>query len=142
MNKTKEAIVSTVCTWVVGLAALSMLVACSKKVENQEVAASPATPVVEAGPTLDQKVDAMLRGHPNSKRVCADGERANAFFLDYGPHLPPGAEADGRYHGILFIEKVEFFKTSNNTWFITEQAGNRYFTVYPDLAGLVCKVNG
>ena len=142
MNKVQEAIVSTACTWAVGLAALSLLVACGKKAENQEHVASPATPVVETGPSMDQKVDAMLRGHPNSRRVCVDGDRTNAFFLDYGPHLPPGAEHDGKYHGILFIEKVEFYKTSNNTWFITEQDGKKYLTVYPDLAGLVCKVNG
>lgn len=142
MNKTRKAIISTACTWVVGLAVLGSLVACGKKAENQEVAAAPATPVVEAGPTLDQKIDAMVRGHPNSKRVCADGERTNAFFVDYGPPLPPGTADDGKHHGILFLEKVEFYKTSNNTWFITEQNGNKYFAVYPDLAGLVCKVNG
>lgn len=122
-------------------AALSGLAACGKKAENPPPVAESA-PVVEQGPTQDQKVDAMLRGHPNSRRVCVDGERPNAFFLDYGPIPPAGTPPDDKHHGILFIEKVEFYKTSNNSWFITNQADDRYIPVYPDLSGLVCKVQG
>lgn len=141
MTKYQEAIVSTAWTWAVGLACLGLLVACGKKAENQVAVASPATAVVESGPTLDQKVDAMLRGHPNSKRVCVDGVRKDAFFLDYGPHLPAGTPNDNKWHGIMLIVNIEFYKTSNDTWFITEQATNRYFLVYPELDGLVCKAN-
>ena len=122
-------------------AALSGLAACGKKAENAAGPAAAAQDVAEPvpTPTQDQMIAAMLRGHPNSLRVCADGERQNAFFVDYGPIPPAGSEPDNKYHGFLFIEKVEFYRTSNNTWFITNQADDKYVQVYPDVAGLVCK---
>lgn len=115
------------------------LVACGKKEEKiaipPPVVAEPAA-VMPTGPEM---ISAMLRGHPNSRQVCIDGVRDRSFFLDYGPRLMPGVEADGKYHGWLFIEKVEFFKTSNNTWFITTQEEKKYLEVYPDVIGLTCK---
>lgn len=81
----------------------------------------------------------MLRGHPNSRRVCVDGTRDRAFFLDYGPALKPGEQDDGKMHGWYFIEKVDFYATSNNTWFITAQEDKKYITVYPDVTGLTCQ---
>ena len=84
----------------------------------------------------------MLRGHPNSRKVCVDGNRDRAFFLYYGPLQPAGAEPDGLWHGWLFIEKVDFYQTSNKTWFITNQADNKYAQVYPDVTGLQCKDQG
>lgn len=123
------------------VAALSGLAACGKKAEKVESPDVPPQAVVDptAAPTQDQMIAAMLRGHPNSLRVCVDGERENAFFVDYGPLLPAGAEPDNKYHGFLFIEKVDFYRTSNNTWFITNQADSKYVQVYPDVAELVCK---
>ena len=122
-------------------AALSGLAACGKRAETVESPDMPPQAVADptATPTQEQMIAAMLRGHPNSFRVCVDGERQNAFFVDYGPLPAAGSEPDNKYHGFLFIEKVEFYKTSNNTWFITNQADNKYVQVYPDVAGLTCK---
>jgi hypothetical protein len=124
------------------LLSLAGLVACGKKEEKPAapppVAAAPAA-VVEPDVPVEQQIAAMLRGHPNSRKVCVDGERTHAFFLDYGPLPPPGTEADGRFHGWIFIEKVDFYKTSNNTWFITDQDDKKYSQVYPDTIGLACK---
>jgi len=117
------------------------LVACGKKAEKTPPPAHVTTAAVPliTPPTQAEMISAMLRGHPNSKQVCIDGERAKAFFLDYGPLLPNGAPPDGRNHGWLFIENIDFFKTSNNTWFITDQKDDNYIQVYPDVQGLTCK---
>lgn len=143
MSRTKEAIVSTALTWAVLLSSLVALTACGKKAENPPEQQA-AEPVVQApqGPNQEQMIAAMLRGHPNSRKVCVDGNRDRAFFLDYGPHLKPGEQDDGKMHGWYFIEKVEFYQTSNNTWFITAQEDKKYVTVFPDVSGLVCQVNG
>jgi len=121
--------------------AVSGLVACGKTGEKTP----PPTPVTTAAvplitpPTQAEMISAMLRGHPNSKQVCVDGERSRSFFLDYGPLLPAGAPGDGKIHGWLLIENIDFFKTSNNTWFITDQKDDNYIQVYPDVAGLTCR---
>jgi len=117
------------------------LIACGKKAEKTtqpppaKVVAKPAEPQATAA----EMISAMLRGHPNSKQVCVDGERERAFFLDYGPLLPIGVVPDGKFHGWYFIEKVDFYKTSNNTWFITDQKDDTYLQVYPDVTGLTCR---
>jgi hypothetical protein len=122
------------------LTALLGLVACGKKVESVPVPVVAASaPVVDEGPSVEQAVDAMLRSHPNSRKVCVDGERQHTYFLDYGPLLSPGADEDGRYHGWLFIERVDFYKTSNGTWFNVRMDENRYVQAYPDVTGLFCK---
>jgi predicted small lipoprotein YifL len=141
MSRNHEAIVSTALTWAVLLAGLAGLVACGKKEENPPppAAEQAAAPV---GPSQEAQIAAMLRGHPNSRRVCVDGNRERAFFLDYGPPLKPGEQDDGKMHGWYFIEKVDFYSTSNNTWFITAQEDRKYVTVYPDVAGLVCQLQG
>ena len=110
----------------------AILVACGKKVENPPAANTTqvSEPVV-ALPTPEEALDAMLRGHPNSRRICIDGLRERSYFLDYGPLPEPGAKADGYYHGWLFIEKVDFYPTSNKTWFITNQAENKYKPFLP-----------
>lgn len=98
-------------------------------------------PVAPTGPNAEEMLASMLRGHPNSKKICIDGSRENAFFLDYGP-LPKEASDRGLFNGgWFFIEKVEFYKTSNNTWFITNQEDSKYITVYPDVTDLNCRTH-
>jgi hypothetical protein len=114
------------------------MVACTKKVEKKQTpAAVAATP--EPEPEEDDMISAMLRGHPNSKQICVDGERRHAFFLDYGPLRKLGEAEDGQWHGWIFIEDVVFYKTSNNTLFITDQAANKYIQAYPDVTALTCR---
>lgn len=119
---------------------LPVLVACGKKAEEPiqpAAVAEAASAPVSADITPPEALVAMLRGHPNSRQICIDGARKNAFFLDYGPLQKPGEEQDGRWHGWIFVEKVEFYKTSNDTWFITDLPN--YTQVYPDTTGLICK---
>lgn len=140
MTKGEEQVAVTIATWVVMLSALTGLVACGKKAEKTpEPVAVAASAPTEPQPTQVEMVAAMLRGHPNSRQVCVDGLRDRAFFLDYGPLLPPGSEDDGKYHGWIFIEKVDFYKTSNDTWFILAQDDKKYVQVYPDVTGLFCR---
>jgi hypothetical protein len=124
-------------------AALSGLAACGKRAETVEsvVVPEPAASVaaVELPITQEQALAAMLRGHPNARRICIDGYRTDAFFLDYGPLLPAGAEPDGLWHGWIFIDEIHFYRTSNNTFFVTDQGDEKYAQVYPDVTGLVCK---
>lgn len=117
------------------------LVACSKKAEKTPPTEPVKAAIEPTGPQLTQAdmLTAMLRGHPNSKQVCVDGDREHAFFLDYGPIPPLGTKDDGKWHGWLFIEKIDFFRTSNNTWFITNQSNDKYVQVYPEVLELTCK---
>lgn len=137
MSKTKESLLSVTTTWVVLLTALVCLVSCGKKEETPPT----AEVIPESVPTVDDTIAAMLRGHPNSRRVCVDGLRERSFFIEYSPRPKEGEEANWPFHGWLFIEKVDFYKTSNNTWFITDQSEKKYIQVYPDITGLNCKAH-
>lgn len=138
MSPKKEALIVTSATWLVALSLFAGLVACGKKTEKTPAPEPVAAPVAPAM-SEEQQFSAMLRGHPNSKRVCIDAERRNAYFLDYGPLPPPGTPDDGKWHGWLFIDNVEFYRTSNNTYFITNQDDKKYVQVYPDVNGLQCR---
>jgi hypothetical protein len=136
MGKTREALLSMTAAWVVVMAGFACLVSCGKKEETP-----PAAAVVKVEvPNAEEALSAMLRGHPNSKRICIDGQREQAFFLDYGPLPKDAADRQLFNGGWLFIEKVEFYKTSNNSWFITNQEDKKYIQVYPDVTGLNCRV--
>ena len=145
-SRTREAIVATTLAWVVATCSLLCVVACSKKAEKTPDPATLNTTANTANTAntatnapLEAQVAAMLRGHPHARRICIDEARENAFFLDYGPPLGPKQEPDGFAHGWLFIEKVKFHETSNNTWFITVQDESSYITVFPDVSGLDCR---
>ena len=113
----------------------TLLAACGKK-EDLHASAPPSEPVYI---TTDEMVAAMLRGHPNAQKLCVDGNREKSFFLYYGPLPAQGSAPDNLFHGWIFIEKVDFYQTSNKTWFITAQEANKYVQVYPDITGLQCK---
>jgi hypothetical protein len=120
------------------VAACGLLAGCGKKAEKDEkpAAAPPApTPVIKTDWPQDQTLDAMLRGHPNSRKVCIDEKRANAFFVDYSHK----EENDGFWGGWVFIQNVEFHETSNNTLFVTTMNHNLYIRAYPDVTGMKCK---
>lgn len=56
MSRNREAIVATALTWAVLLSGLSLLAACGKKAEKQEVAeATVAEAAAPVGPTQEQK---------------------------------------------------------------------------------------
>jgi hypothetical protein len=114
------------------------LTACGKKAENPgatEVSA-PAPAVV--APTVDEAIVAVLRGHPNSRKICYD-TNYDGYFMYYGPHLPPAAEEDGKFHGWYLVQKIQFYQAANKSWFIGLQPNQNYITVYPDVTGLPCK---
>ncbi len=121
------------------LTATALLVACGKKAEKaQETTKQVVVPVTtpKTDWPQDAMLDAMLRGHPNSRKVCQDENRTNAFFADYSHH-----EDDGGVFtkGWAFIQNVEFYETSNKTLFIIEMEHNRYVRTYPDVLGMKCK---
>lgn len=111
------------------------LTACSKKVENppDKAVVSPAQV-----PTVNESFSAMLRGHPNSIKICYD-ESYNGFYLYYGELLKAGEPDDNKHHGWLFIQDVKFYITSAGSWFIAKQANDKYVQIYPDVIGLQCK---
>lgn len=124
------------------LLAVLALVACGKKEEKPFItltSAAASAPTVTEEPSKEQALSAMLRGHPNSRQVCIDDHRENSFFLNYGPLLSSGAPGDGQWHGWIMIWNVEFYKTSNNTWFVLDMNGDRYIQAYPDVTSLQCK---
>lgn len=113
------------------------LAACGKKVEEKIPEKVEAAPVVKEEATQEQKLAAMVRPYDRLVRACADGLRNNSFFVLF--KAPPDGQTEGLFVGWYLIENVEFYKTSNNTWFITELPDKDFVKVYPDVTGLACK---
>lgn len=116
------------------------LAACGKK---QEVAApvepvapaEPAAPVEK--PNLDQQLSAMVRPYERMIKVCHEGLRNSAFFVLFKP--PADGNSEGLLVGWYLVEGIEFYKASNNTWFMTDIADNKFVKVYPEIDGLTCR---
>jgi len=108
-----------------------------KEVAKVEAAASaveqPAAEPVEK-PTTQQMLDAMVRPYARMSKVCVDGARERAFFLLFNDTSEPD-----KLIGWYFVEGINFYKTSNNTWFIGDIADDKFVKVYPDITGLQCK---
>lgn len=115
------------------MAAILGLSACGKREEPVAV----STPAVSPSPTVDEAITAVVRGHPHSLTVCYD-QPLNGYFVHYKDAVD-GAEPDGNYHGWYFLQKIDFYKAANNTWFIGNQPESSYVVVYPDVTGLPCK---
>lgn len=124
-----------------GLVALILtvgLTACGKKAETPTAEAAVVPAPVTVSPTVDEAIVAVLRGHPNSRKICYD-TNFDGYFMYYGPHLPAGAEDDGKMHGWYLVQKIAFYQSANKAWFIGIQPNQNYVTVYPDITGLPCK---
>ena len=107
-----------------------LLVGCGKKEEPAaEVAVTPPSY------TLDDTMAAMLRGHPRSKQICYD-DGMSGWYLQYAIDEAVEFPFNG---GWIFIQDVKFYRSSNKTWFISDQKITDYVRVYPDVAGLPCK---
>jgi hypothetical protein len=119
---------------------LGSLSACGKKAENakEQTKQAAASSTLKTDWPQDAMLDAMLRGHPNSKKVCQDENRTNAFFADY-THQPEDEDRGIFSQGWVFIQDVEFYETSNKTLFIIEMSHTRYIRAFPDITGLKCK---
>lgn len=123
----------------IAVAVLGSLAACGRPAEKvQELPKQTAPAVADPGYPKELMLDAMLRGHPKSKKVCIDETRDRAFFIDYSQReeIPENGIFAGSW---LFIENVEFYQTSNKTLFITNQDEKKYIAVYPDITNLSCK---
>lgn len=118
-------------------AACIALSACSDSGKKPPEPVAQVTAVVEV-PTIDEAMTATQRGHPHAIRICYD-EKLNGYFLEYSPYPTRSKEEDNFFHGWWFLQKVEYHKAANNTWFITDQPMTNYSQVYPDVAGLPCK---
>lgn len=113
---------------------------CGKKEEAPTPVPAAASAPAPVTATVDEGITAVLRAHPNSRKVCYE-TNYDGYMLDYGPPLPPGSEDDGKLHGMYLLQHVQLFKSSNGTWFTGLQEDKEYVTVYPDLTGLPCKVH-
>ena len=131
----------------IALCAVSLLTACTDFLNDSNSSKASKTsevkkevkedPKEEQTFTVDDALDAVVRGHPNSKKVCYD-RKLNGYLIHYGPPLKAGETAEeGRYYGWLYLGKVKFYQSANNKWFIAEQ--DNHVTVYPDADGLPCK---
>lgn len=114
------------------------LTACGKKAETPPAVEVAAPVPVAVAPTVDEALVAVLRGHPNSRKICYD-TNFDGYFMYYGPHLPAGVEDDGKMHGWYLVQKIAFYQAANKSWFIGLQPNQSYVTVYPDVTGLPCK---
>ena len=129
------------------LSAVSLLTACTDYLNDEKSSKAAKTeakkevvkeePKQEVEFTVEDALSAMVRGHPNSKKVCYD-RKLNGYLIYYRPPLKAGdTPEEGKYYGWLYIDKVRFYQSANNTWFIAEQ--NNHIAVYPDDTGLPCK---
>lgn len=117
------------------LAALTGLAGCGKKPAEPVATTDPvATAASDVAPTVDQALDAVLRGHPRSLKVCYE-TKYDGYFLYYGPI----SDDTSKLSGWLFIQNISFHLSTNNTFFITAQPDKNYVTTFPDVAGLPCK---
>lgn len=117
--------------YVTVIAALALVLSgCQKKEEPVAVAA-------EAAPTytVADTMAAMLRGHSHSKQICYD-EGMNGWYILYTEDATMESPFNG---GWLYISEVKFYRSSNKTWFITDQKITDYTHVYPDVTGMNCK---
>lgn len=111
---------------------------CGKKEEPVAAAVVVAPPPVAA--TVEEGIAAVLRAHPNSRKVCYE-TNYDGYLLDYGPPLAAGVEPDGLFHGWYLLQRVQLYRSSNGTWFTGLQPDKEYVTVYPDASGLPCKAH-
>ena len=114
------------------------LAACGKKVDTPTATEAGSGTTASVAPTVDEALVAVLRGHPNSKKICYD-TNFDGYFMHYGPPLPAGVENDGKMHGWYLVQKIAFYQSANKAWFIGTQPDQAYVTVYPDVTGLPCK---
>lgn len=117
------------------LAALLGLAGCGKKPAEPATAnESAVAATVDVAPTVDQAIDAVLRGHPRSLKACYE-TKYDGYFLYYGPV----SDDTSKLSGWLFIQNISFHLSTNNTFFITAQPDKNYVTAFPDVTGLPCK---
>ena len=116
-------------------AALIGLAGCTKKAAEPVAVNEPnATATADVAPTVDQAIDAVLRGHPRSQKVCYE-TKYDGYFLYYGPI----SDDTTKLSGWFLIQNIGFYQSTNNTFFISTQPDKNYVTVFPDVTGLPCK---
>lgn len=122
------------------LTTLFALVACgSDESEPKHKAPAPApAPTGPERPSIEQALDAGLRGHPHAIKICYD-TKFDGFLVYYDKGDPADPNYGDAMHGWYKIQVDAFYPSSNGTWFITPQDGARYVTVYPDDTNLPCK---
>jgi hypothetical protein len=121
--------------------ATAALVGCEAKVNIKSTPeVPPPAPVLAASapeqtsPTVEQALDTVARAHPRSKKICYETKH-DAYFIYYVE--PPKEEGD--LNGWYYIDKIGFYPSSNGTYFIQEQAIDKYIKTYPDVTNLPCK---
>lgn len=120
---------------------LCTLVACGKdegEKKAPEPIPTPAPPAPEQ-PSVEQALDAALRGHPHAMKVCYDS-KSEGLLIQYSPHVePPAQDTDGMMHGWFYLKVNGFYPSANGTWYLTNQPDGSYVQVYPDDTSLPCK---
>lgn len=125
---------------------LTYITSLNSKPKTEEVAPETATSETtetkqeaktnEDVPTQEQAIDAAIRAHDRSTKVCYDP--AIEGFLIHYPHKEPDGDVQ-YFEGWYYLKYQQMWKTDNGIWFMKDYAPTEYVRVYPDVTGLNCK---
>lgn len=126
-------------SWVVAaFVAILIATGCAKKEDAPKSKAQATKVEQKEKPNVSEAMSAFFRAHPRSDKVCYDANY-DAFLVHYKDiplnEVPP----EDKMFGWYFVQKVEFYKLANNTWFTGLQPDERYFRAYPNVTGLPCQ---
>lgn len=127
----------------IALALAVCLVACGDKKEPPktveippESTASAASALVTPIPTGAEMLSAMKRGFDRTNQICINTiDNKTSFFIDFKEDPDPT-----KFSGWYYIEKISFYRTQANTWYVQDIPDDQFIKVYPDVTGLQCKV--
>ena len=108
-----------------------------EQASEQTADAKQETKTEEDVPTQEQAIDAAIRAHERSTKVCYDP--AIEGFLIHYPHLKPAEDGTTYFDGWYYLKYQQMWKTDNGIWFMKDYAPSEYVRVYPDVTGLNCK---
>jgi hypothetical protein len=102
-----------------------------------EQAAEATQEPKEDVPTQEQAIDAAIRAHERSTKVCYDP--AIEGFLIHYPYMKPAEDGTTYFDGWYYLKYQQMWKTDNGIWFMKDYSPSEYVRVYPDVTGLNCK---
>jgi Na+-transporting methylmalonyl-CoA/oxaloacetate decarboxylase gamma subunit len=85
---------------------------------EQASEAKQDTKTEEDVPTIDQAIDAAIRAHERSTKVCYD-EKIEGFLIHY-PYLKPDEDGTKYFNGWYYLKWSQMWKTDNGIWFMKD----------------------